>query len=216
MDLTEFEYINGYDNLYKINKNGDVYSCRYSKLMSPNITEDDYYFVMLTKEGICKKCRIHRLIAKQWISNPDNLPEVDHIDRNRQNNHIDNLRWVDRQTNRRNQDRYDNNQKPEVIEKKIDELKEYKRLWAEKNRREKGCKLKLEMTKTQDPEYQKIKTREYRERLASKLTEEEKEARLKARREAYAKKPQTEEQKEKARERARLQRERKRLGSTTQ
>jgi hypothetical protein len=94
------------------------------------------------------------------------------------------------------------------ILKTKEELTEYKRIWAEKKRREKGCKLKSEMTKTKDPEYQKLKTREYR----SKITPEEKEEHLKARREAYAKKPQTEEQKEKARERSRLYRERKRLG----
>ena len=207
MELTDFEFIKGYENLYKINKNGDVYSCKSSKIKKQYITDDDYLSLHLHLNGQRKKYRIHRLIALQWIPNPDNLSEVDHIDRNRQNNHIDNLRWVDRQTNRRNQDRYENNQKPEVIEKKIDELKEYKRLWAEKNRREKGCKLKSEMTKTKDPEYQKLYIREYR----SKFTPEEKEEQLKARREAYAKKPQTEEQKEKAKERARKQREKKRL-----
>jgi hypothetical protein len=208
MELSDFEFIKGYENLYKINKNGNVYSCRSSKIKKQCIADDDYLFLHLHLNGQRKKYRIHRLIALQWIPNPDNLPEVDHIDRNRQNNHIDNLRWVDRQTNRRNQDRYENNQKPEVIEKKIDGLKEYKRLWAEKNRREKGCKLKSEMTKTKDPEYKKLYSREYR----SKITPEEKEEHLKSRREAYAKKPQTDEQKEKARERSRLYRERKRLG----
>ena len=212
MELTDFEYINGYDNLYKINKKGDVYSCIYSKIMSNQTTHDDYNYVMLSKEGSRKKGRIHRLIAKQWIPNPDNLPEVDHIDRNTKNNTIDNLRWVDRVTNRRNQDRYDENQKPEVMEYKKEALKEYKKEWAEKSRREKGCKLKSEMILTKDPEYGKMKTREYR----ANLTPEEKEEKLKARREAYAKKPQTEEQKEKARERARLQREKKKLGSLSQ
>ena len=44
----------------------------------------------------------HRLIAQQFIPNPDNLPEVDHIDRNRQNNTLSNLRWVSRSENCRN------------------------------------------------------------------------------------------------------------------
>jgi len=210
MELTDFEFIKGYENLYKINKSGDVYSCMRSKLKKHRTTCDDYIYLHLSINGERKKCRIHRLIALQWIPNPDNLPEVDHIDRNRQNNHIDNLRWVDRQTNRRNQDRYDENQKPEVIEQKKQDMTEYKREWAEKNRRAKGCKLKSEMTLTKDPDYNAKWARDKR----ASLSPEEKEEKLKARRDAYAKKPQTEEQKEKAKERARLQRERKKLGTS--
>ena len=44
----------------------------------------------------------HRLIALQWILNPDNLPQIDHIDRNRTNNHIDNLRWTSNSENNKN------------------------------------------------------------------------------------------------------------------
>lgn len=76
-----------------------------------------------------------------------------------------------------------------------DEIKEYKREWAEKFRREKGCKIKSEMTLTKDPDYQAKWARDKR----ANETDEKKEERLKARREAYANKPQTEEQKEKAR-----------------
>ena len=207
MELTDFEYIIGYENLYKINKSGDVYTCCKHKLMKIQLTDDEYKYINIRKEDVKKKMRIHRLVALQWIPNPDNLPEVDHIDRNKNNNHIDNLRWVDRITNRRNQDRYEENQNPEVIEEKKIALKEYKKEWATKNRREKGCKLKSEMTLTKDPEYNKIKTREYRARLDP----EKKDERLKARREAYAKKPQTEEQKEKARIRSQKARDAKKL-----
>ena len=44
----------------------------------------------------------HRLIAQQFIPNPDNLSEVDHIDRNKLNNSLSNLRWVSRSDNLRN------------------------------------------------------------------------------------------------------------------
>jgi len=91
------------------------------------------------------------------------------------------------------------------ILKTKEELKKYKAEWAENKRREKRCKLKTEMTKTKEPDYNKIKTQEYRARI----TPEKKEIQLQKRRENYAKKPQTEEQKEKARERARIQREKK-------
>ena len=50
---------------------------------------------------------IHRLLAITWIPNPDNKPLVDHIDRNKENNHIDNLRWVTCSENTLNADRID-------------------------------------------------------------------------------------------------------------
>ena len=50
--------------------------------------------------------RLHRILAKHFIPNPNNLPEVDHVDRNPLNNSIDNLRWISRSENARNRGRY--------------------------------------------------------------------------------------------------------------
>lgn len=41
----------------------------------------------------------HRLIAEVFVDNPNNYEEIDHIDMNKKNNHISNLRWVDRKEN---------------------------------------------------------------------------------------------------------------------
>ena len=46
--------------------------------------------------------KLHRILAKHFIENPDDLPQVDHIDRNKTNNSIENLRWVTASENTRN------------------------------------------------------------------------------------------------------------------
>lgn len=62
-----------------------------------------YERVTLKDRGRRVNARVHRLVAQAFIPNPDNLPEVDHIDRNSVNNTVGNLRWstfTDNQNNR--------------------------------------------------------------------------------------------------------------------
>lgn len=60
------------------------------------------YVNAFNDEGKRKLVRVHRLVAMAWKSKPTGLEYVDHIDRNKFNNHMDNLRWVDRKGNARN------------------------------------------------------------------------------------------------------------------
>jgi hypothetical protein len=143
----EFEDIKGYEGLYKISKSGDIFSCWYKRNMTPLTKSDGYLYVNLVigkRENQKRhKAHIHRMIALQWIPNPDNLPEVDHIDRNKLNNSIDNLRWVSRQTNRKNQERYINGNTPEALEQRKERTRERGRLWAQKNREKKRLESQL-------------------------------------------------------------------------
>ena len=62
------------------------------------IYPNGYVYVKLNNERYLK----HRLIAIQFIENPDNLPEVDHINHDKTDYHLTNLRWVSSSTNHRN------------------------------------------------------------------------------------------------------------------
>ena len=188
MILTDFEFIIGYENLYKINKKGEIYSCYKKTILKPSITEDGYFYILLTKEGKRSKCRIHRLIGLQWIPNPDNKPEIDHIDRNTKNNSIENLRWATRTENANNKKNNIALLSPEEKEQRKKDMKEYKRVWAENKRRENNVPLKSEMVKTKDPDYYNNWAKEKRDSEST----EQKEARLKLRRDKYAKKKEEE------------------------
>ena len=61
-------------------------------------------YLMVSLNG--KQYRKHRLIALQFIPNPDNLPQVDHINHNRTDNRINNLRWVSNLQNSNNKSKY--------------------------------------------------------------------------------------------------------------
>lgn len=130
----EFEFIKGYENLYKINKNGEIYSCHYKKIMTYLEKDDGYYYVDLRVNGKRHKCYIHRLLAKQYIDNPENKPEIDHIDRNNKNNSLENLRWVSRIENRRNRADIIENLTEEQKEERLKKIRDYKAKWARENK----------------------------------------------------------------------------------
>lgn len=126
MDLTNYIEIENFSN-YKINKEGSIYSCKLKRLMKILITRDGYYYVDIIKDGKKYKKYIHRLLAIAFINNLDNKPEIDHIDRNKANNNLDNLRWVTRTENNRNKANYKDNLTAEQLEARKEKRKEYER-----------------------------------------------------------------------------------------
>ena len=79
---------------YGITKCGKIFDLRTKTEKKTNESVDGYLRVNLLTEKGNKHYSNHRLLALTLIPNPENKPEVDHIDRNRQNNNIENLRWA--------------------------------------------------------------------------------------------------------------------------
>jgi len=96
--------INGYSN-YLIYDDGRVYTNNRRKgFLKPHATKKGYLQVKLCNNDTKKMVSIHRLVALHYIPNPNNKPQVDHIDRNKLNNNVSNLRWVTNQENMDNRD----------------------------------------------------------------------------------------------------------------
>lgn len=102
--------IDGYEGLYKISNKGRVKSMNHKrwngkcfraikeKILTPQIS--GYLHVRLYLDGIAKIYRVHKLVAKHFIPNPNNLPCVLHgPDDDKQNNYSNNLRWGTQQDN---------------------------------------------------------------------------------------------------------------------
>ena len=100
--------IKGYEGIYQISNLGNVKSLQRidsnnhlvkEKILksSSNGIGKGYLWVKLGRKG--KKEKIHRLVAKAFIPNPNNKKEVNHIDGNTHNNKVDNLEWVTHKEN---------------------------------------------------------------------------------------------------------------------
>ena len=82
----------GYEGLYKVDENGNVFSVRNNKLLKRMMFPSGYEYVHLCNgKGKTKLFRVHRLVAETFIPNPNNLPEVNHKDGDKLNNNVKNL-----------------------------------------------------------------------------------------------------------------------------
>lgn len=100
-EIEIFKDIEGYEGLYQISNYGNVKSLNYhctgkEKILKQGKDKYGYLFVNLYKDGKRKKFLSHRLVVTTFISNdnPTEKIQVNHIDENKENNHVSNLEWV--------------------------------------------------------------------------------------------------------------------------
>ena len=104
--------IQGYEGFYQISNLGNVKSLervidkgngilqhRKERIMNKRESVDGYYVAKLNVNKKSKSIAIHILVARHFIDNPNNYPEVNHKDCNRKNNQVNNLEWCTHQQN---------------------------------------------------------------------------------------------------------------------
>ena len=109
--------VKGYEGLYQVsnlgrikslerfiktrkNKNGmNGYIHKQESIRIPTKDYKGYLRLNLCKEGKQKPFKVHRLVAQAFIPNPNNLPQVNHKDENKENNCITNLEWCTNEYN---------------------------------------------------------------------------------------------------------------------
>ena len=97
--------IQNYPN-YLIYEDGKVWSKNRNNYVTQWDSKQKYKVVYLYNNGDRKTIKVHRLVAMHYIKNthPNIYKEVDHIDRDKSNNHKDNLRWVSGSFNNKNKE----------------------------------------------------------------------------------------------------------------
>lgn len=83
----------GYEGAYKISNSGEVLSVKKNKILKPFKTKSGYLIIGLIKQQKRKNYKAHRLVAMHFLLNPENKPQVNHINGNKVDNRSENLEW---------------------------------------------------------------------------------------------------------------------------
>ena len=93
MNNEKWRPVVGYEGLYEVSDCGRVKSLRRGIIMKLQKNQDGYPTVGLSRDGKFQVKTVHRLVALAFLDNPNNYPEVNHIDEVKQNNCVKNLEW---------------------------------------------------------------------------------------------------------------------------
>lgn len=103
-EIEEWRPVVGYEGEYEVSDWGRVRSLKHKRkrILYQYPSTAIYYLVALSKNGKVRRYGVHRLVAEAWIPNPQNKPQVDHINGCRTDNYVWNLRWATQSENLRN------------------------------------------------------------------------------------------------------------------
>ena len=118
--MEQYKNINGFD-IYEISNLGNVRNKNTGKILNPNIDNHGYYRLNLCKDNKRLAIRIHIIVAQTFLDNVENSKYVEHIDENRLNNNVNNLKFKTKQTYEMK-----SNKKYNMTEEKINKINE---LW---------------------------------------------------------------------------------------
>lgn len=112
--MSEYRKIKSLKFLYEINERGEIRNVKSKKPVKGYIEKNGYVRVRFENKCLGKVVRttVHRLVAEAFLPNPNNLPEVNHKDSNRQNNNVENLEWVTHSDNMKHSYNKGINQQP--------------------------------------------------------------------------------------------------------
>ena len=101
--MGEFRKLKSLKFLYEINEDGILRNVKSKKVIRGYKESNGYQRVRIENKCLGKIVRttIHQLVAEAFIPNPNNYPEINHIDTNKQNNSASNLEWCDHSMNMR-------------------------------------------------------------------------------------------------------------------
>lgn len=88
-------------SIYEITETGKIFNTKSNKYLKTRFNEFGYECAsLLNDEGHRQNVKVHRLVAMAFIPNPENKPEVNHIDGDKSNNNVSNLEWVTSKENK--------------------------------------------------------------------------------------------------------------------